>query len=101
MSRTFGQTLSLRRTWLGWSMAETATRLNVQIETYRSWENSRHAPHELMQRGVLDTLDEMAVARAHEILAELSTGNIHGCSPYCPHGERGPIDANTRSEGHR
>lgn len=97
MSMTFGQTLYQRRMWLGLSAAATAQRLELQPDTYRNWENGKHTPHALMQRGAISMLDDLAREHAHAVLTELSTGTFQGCSPRCSQATCGPLDTNTRS----
>lgn len=72
MSLTFGQKLAQRRTWMGWSMAQAAHQLDVQVDTYRSWENERHTPHRMVQLGCMSLLDEAARDHAHAILDALN-----------------------------
>jgi DNA-binding transcriptional regulator YiaG len=71
MSLTFGQKLAQRRQWMGWSMAQAAHQLDVQVDTYRSWENERHTPHRMVQVGCLSLLDDAAKNHALEILDAL------------------------------
>jgi transcriptional regulator with XRE-family HTH domain len=97
MTRTFAETLALRRHWMGWTLTETAEYLGVHTETYRRWERGHATPHQLLGAGAVALLDAVSLKRAEEIFTELSTANSHSCCPSYPQGDRVPIDPNTRS----